>query len=201
MSLTLDGTAQAQSVAKHRGVAWLVEMDFTTGTLRYTNAPLDFPIGGNVYTGFANLVGVTPVKQSEVTSTDRMTLSYTVVNQAMLAAALGNIDAYRGKAVRLYLQFFDADFQPAGAPVPRWFGYMDRVQVNRQRSSSEGGSSGGKIEMICSRAGMSRARHYEGLRVTHAQHIKTYPADKGFEYIMKLIEQPTRWLSKRFQEV
>lgn len=201
MSLTLNSQAAARSVAPWRGVAWMVEMLFTSGTQRFTNAPVDIPAFGQNFIGLANLVGVSPVTESENTTTERMTFSFSVVNQAMLALTLGSVDTYRGRKIKLYLQFLTEDFKPDGDPVPRWFGYMDKVQVSRRSADAGGGTNSGTIEMIASRAGMARARNYEGLRLTHAQHIIRFPGDNGLEYVQRLVEQPSRWLSRRFQEL
>lgn len=198
MSLTLDATASARIAAGVRGVAWLAELDFASGTLYYTTAPLSLVISGHTYVGLGALAEVSPIAESEDTAADKITLSLSLVSTAMLAAAIGNVDDYRGRAARLYLQLFDDAYQPAGAPVQRWTGYMDRVQVTRSRSGGDGASAG-RIELECSRAGMPRARNARGLRLTHAQQQLLYPADRGLEYLQTLVEQPTLWLSKDFQ--
>lgn len=64
MSLALDGTAAARIAATVRGVAWLVDLQFTTGTLRYTTAPVDLVVGANTYVG-GKQVDVSAVSESE----------------------------------------------------------------------------------------------------------------------------------------
>lgn len=199
MTVFLDANALARINSNVRGAIWLVEMDFGTGTVRYTNAPVNVTSGGNTYNGFNNLVGVSPLNESESNSAERVTFSFSIVNQAMLAATLGSVDNYRGRAIRLFLQLMDEKFVPDGAMVKRWAGYMDKVQVTRQESSE--GPSMGKIELLCSRAGMARARMYQGRRLTHTQQQQRYPGDKGLEYLQHVIEQPALWLSKKFQEI
>jgi hypothetical protein len=199
MSLTLDGTASARIAAAVRGVAWLVQLDFTTGTIYYTTAPQSFVISSQTYIGLGNLADVSPVGESENTGADQVVLGFSLVNTALLAATIGNVDTYRGRAVRLYLQLFDEAFQPAGAPVLRWSGTMQPVKVSRTPSDPAGGASVGRLELPCTRAGMARARNAQGLRLSHAQQLQRYPGDVGLEYVQTLIEQPSLWLSKRFQ--
>jgi hypothetical protein len=198
--LTLDGSASAQIAANVRGVAWLVAMDFSGGVVRYTTAPLSIVSGGNTYTGLGTLAEVTNLSESENTAAEQITLSFTV-NTSLLALTLGNVEGYRGRSAQLWLQLFDETFRPVGAAVLRWAGVMDRVQVSRTRSDVTGGPSSGRIEMQCSRAGMARARNAEGLRLSHAQQIQRYPGDLGLEYVQTLIEQPSLWLSKKFQSI
>ena len=199
MSLTLDGTASSRITASVRGVAWLVELFFTSGTIRYTTAPLSLTIGGNVYSGLGTFAQVSNLSESENATADQITLGFTV-ETSLLALTLGNVENYRGKAAKLYLQLFDEAFQPAGAPVLRWSGVMDKVQVSRTSSDPSGGSSSGRIEMQCSRAGMARARNADGLRLSHVQQLQRFPGDNGLQYVQTLIEQPSLWLSKRFQK-
>lgn len=202
MSVTLDTYAQAQINSSARGVALLVEMDFGSGTQRFTSAPVSLTIGGNVYLGLSNVASVSTISESEINSTEKLTLSFSVVNQAMLAMTLGGIENYRGRAVRVYLQLLDANFVPTGAAIRRWTGYMDRVGVTRTRSdTNNGGDSTGKIEMTCSRAGMFRSRTYQGKRLTNTQQQQIYPGDRGLEFLNSLVETPALWLSKAFQKV
>lgn len=199
MSLSLDGTASARIAAGVRGVAWLVDLEFTGGTLHYTTAPVDVTVGANTYIG-GKAVDVSAVSESENSNAEKLTLGFTV-DVSILAAVLGSVETYRGRAARLCLQLFDENFQRAGAPVKRWAGVMDKVQVTRQRSDITGGPGTGRIELQCSRAGMARARNAQGLRLSHAQQLQRYPGDLGLQYVQTLIEKPSVWLSKRFQQV
>lgn len=199
MSLSLDGTAAARIAAPVRGVAWLVELQFTSGTVRYTTAPMAVTVGVDTYLGLGDLAGVSDVSESENTGAEQLALSFSLVNPALLAATLGNVEGYRGRPARLWLQLFDEAFQPAGAPVLRWSGVMDKVQVSRTPAAQGGGNSAGKIELLCSRAGVARARNAQGLRLSHAQQQQRFPGDLGLEYVPTLIEKPSLWLSKRFQ--
>lgn len=201
MSLALDGTAAARIAAPVRGVAWLVELQFSSGTVRYTTAPMAVTVGADTYLGLGDLAGVSDVGESENTGAEQLALSFSLVNPSMLAATLGNVEGYRGRTARLWLQLFDEAFQPAGAPVLRWSGVMDRVQVSRTPAPEGGGASSGHLELQCSRAGMARARNAEGLRLSHAQQQQRFPLDLGLQYVQALIEQPALWLSKRFQKL
>lgn len=196
--LALDSSAQAQIEANVRGVQWLVALDFGSGMVRYTTNAVDITSGGYTWLGFGKLVSVDGVRESEDGAPGDITLGLSLVSTAMLAAAIGNVENYRNRSARLSLQLIGANFQPVGAPVARWAGYMNKVRI--RRGTSKDGSSTGSIEMICSRAGANRSRAATGLRHTHQQHILRFPGDNGFEYIQTLIEKPAVWLSKRFQQ-
>ncbi|GCL61486.1 hypothetical protein [Pseudaquabacterium pictum] len=194
--LTLDTSAQTQIDANVRGVQWLVALDFASGMVRYTTHAVDIISGGYTWQGFGQLVTVNDLRESEDGSPGDVTLGLSVVSTAMLAAAIGSVENYRNRSARLSLQLIGPNFQPVGAPVARWSGYMNKVRI--KRSSSKAGSSSGSIEMVCSRAGANRSRAATGLRHTHAQHIQRFPGDNGFEYLQTLIDKPALWVSKAF---
>jgi hypothetical protein len=198
VTLALDGTASARASASVAGACWLVELDFASGTQRYTTWSPSIVSGGNTYLGLGDLADVSAFSESENSAAEKVTLSFGIVNTALLAVCIGPAAEYRGRPARLYLQLISDTFQPAGASVQRWAGYMDRITIDR-RGPGQGGASQGTIKLECTRAGMARARNADGLRRTDAQQKAKYPGDRGLEYTQPLIETPALWLSKRFQ--
>ena len=196
--IAMGSTRHQQVVA---GVAWLAQLDFSSGTVYVTTAPQSLTTGGNTYTGLGALVSIGNLSESADSSAEKITLSLSVANAAMLALGLGNVEGYRGRAVRLYLQLFDEQFTPVDSPVQRWSGAMDKVTITRRPADTASpGAATGSIDLQCSRSGMARARYYQGLRLTHQQHQSRWPGDTGLRYMRTLIEQPALWLSKRFQQ-
>lgn len=202
--LTLDGTASAQSTASVAGLAYLVELFFLSGTQRVTTHSVNISFGGNTYLGLGDLISVPDLKESEDQGADRLELAVTIVNTAMLAALIGPATEYRNRRVNLYAQFIGETFQPAGAAKLRFSGYMDAPRVERQtvELAPDIFASSGEIILPIWRAGQSRMRNASSLRRTHAQQMqRTANADTGLRYTQTLIEQPSVWLSKRFQQV
>ena len=199
--IAFDGTASAAASATVRGAALLVMMDFVGGALRLTTWGDTITVGSDVYTAAGTLLSVSPLGESQDTKTDQLSVGLTVTNAALLAIAVGSAATYRNRLVTIYLQLMDATFQRAGAPVLRWSWVMDKIRITRDSTKLQDGSNGGKIEMLCSRYGMSRIRNHEGLRVTHAQQLVRFPGDLGLEFVATLVETPARWLSKKFQNI
>lgn len=202
--LLWDGTAQATAEAPVRGACWLVEWDFSTGILRSTNYPLDITtVDAFVWTRAGNALSIGQLSESEDVSPTKLEIAVSVADNATLAWAIGDPTVWRGRPVRIYLQLLTETGARAGAHVRRFTGYMDSIAIERP-SPAPGNSeaaTGGTIKVSCSRAGLSRSRRTDGLRLTHAQQLQRYPGDNGYEYVTTLIEVPTLWLSKRFQEV
>lgn len=180
-----------------RGITLLIDLEFTSGAQYITTFSSPIPANGHSYTAVGNLLSISDFRESEVLSTDKMTLRVSLVNNAMLAYVIGPASEYRGKAVRIYVQLLDDKWIPVEAPILRWSGYMDKVRINR--SPSKEGQGTGNIELICQRNGLARFRNTTGLRMTDAQQQLDYPGDLGLEYTEKLITEPPVWLTKRFQ--
>lgn len=201
--LTLDATATARAAASVAGIHYLVDLDFATGTLRYTTHALAIVFGGNTYTALGDLVEVGNLAESENQGADKIELTFSIVNQAMLAALIGPATVYRNRRVRIHAQLIDDTYQPAGAAVLRWAGFMDAPAIDRSPAPPDGGSAAtGKLRLPCWRAGQARMRTANSLRRTHAQQLqRTGGVDTGLRYTQQLIEQPSQWLSKRFQQI
>lgn len=199
--LSFDSTAQAAVDAEIRGVAWLVDLSFTTGTKYFTTWPSDISYGGNTYLGFGQLVAIGDVVETEDTDSSTLTMRFSLANTSMLAAALGNVHTYRGRPVSLRLQLMGANLQPAGSPVLRWAGVMQPLRVMRSPPGVDGDGGVGYAELPCLRAGMERVRLSPGMRLTDAQQQAEFPGDLGAQYIATLIEKPQPWLSVKFQQL
>jgi hypothetical protein len=199
--IALGAPAIAQAAGVVAGVAWLAELDFAAGMQRWCTAPGSITSGGYTWTGLGLFAGVGNLTEGADSAAEQITLSLSVVDPAMLALAMGQVEGYRGRAARLYLQLLDATCQPVGSPVKRWAGVMNKVQIERRPAEPESTQDGtGTINLLCTRSGMARARHSTGLRLTDAQQRARYPGDTGLQYVRTLIEQPARWLSKEFQK-
>lgn len=200
--LTLDGTASARAAASVRGKPLCIDLNFSTGMLRVTNWNEVLTIGGNNYTPLGSLLQVSGLEESENSRPNNLTLSIPVMRSDMLAACTGPSTVYRGRSVVIYAMFIDDTYRPAGAAVERWRGQMSGVGIDRKPKKLEsiGQTSMGTISLTCVRNGGDRVRSGEGLRLTDAQQKSRYPGDRGLEYMQGLIENPTLWLSKKFQD-
>lgn len=194
---TLDSTALAAAAATVAGAHYLVELDFASGMLRYTTNAVPITALGYTWLAYGDLVGVEGLREAEDGANGDVVLSLSVVSQALLAASIASAEGYRGRRARIYLQMVGETYQPAGAPVALWAGYMDRVRVRRTAGE---GASGGAIELVCTRSGANRARAGTGLRHTHQQQVLRFAGDNGLQYVQALIDTPAVWLSKAFQQ-
>lgn len=185
--------------ASVRGVTLLIDLEFASGTIYATTFSMPIAANGHTYTALGNVLTVSDFRESEVLTTDKLSLKLSLVNTAMLAYVIGPASEYRNRSVRIYAQLLGDTWIPVETPILRWVGYMDKVRVTRRTSKTD--KSSGEIELVCQRAGLSRFRNKIGFRMSHAQQQLDFPGDMGLEYTEQLVTNPPVWMSKAFQEV
>lgn len=196
--ITYTAGQDAQVNASVRGVTLLIDMEFASGAIYATTFSSPVDANGRTYTALGNALSVSDFRESEVLTTDKLSVRLSLVNTAMLQYAIGSASEYRNRNIRIYVQLLNAEWSPVQAPILRWVGYMDKVRINRRTSKTEGSS--GDVELICQRTGLSRFRNVLGFRMSHAQQQLDFPGDMGLEYTEQLVSNPPVWMSKRFQE-
>jgi hypothetical protein len=197
--ITFDSNQNALVAGEVRGATYLMDFEFASGTQYFSTFTTPIPANGHTYTAIGSLVSISPLRESETLSMEKMTFSLSIVDTAMLGYVIGDASEYRNRAVRLYLQLLGSGWEPLYTPVLRWSGVMDTVKVNRK--ANKDGNSLGNIELVCQRSGLARFRKGIGLRMSHEQQQLDYPGDMGLEYTEQIVANPPPWLTKKFQEV
>lgn len=199
--LQLDAATLAR-LSSACGECYLIELDFTGGTLRYTTwgDTLTAVVDGvsSTYIGLGAALAVSALKESADTAADQLTVSLSLANASTLSAALGAVETYRNRPMRIYLQLLDERGVIDGTAVRRFTGVMDKVGVAVEADSSTGQHTG-RVDLFCSRRGMARVRHAEGERLSHEQQAQRFPGDRGLEFLTEMINKPRTWLSVAFQ--
>jgi hypothetical protein len=196
--ISLDAGQLAALNTRVRGMTLLIDLEFLSGTQYVTTYAVDIIANGHTYVALGNVLSVSAFRESESLAMDKLTLKLSLVNNAMLAYVIGAATEYRNRAVRIYVQLINETWTPVQLPKLRWFGVMDKVSISR--SPNKEGLGSGSISLVCQRAGLSRFRTSMGLRLTDYQQQLEYPGDRGLEYTQSLIEDPTVWVTAKFQE-
>lgn len=192
MSRTTNAGFDSAAASGAVGVLYLVQMEFTSGTLKYTNWPVDVVVGADTYTGLGSLGGVGAITESEDGSSQSVDLELSQVNASLLSLGLGNVNTYQDQPVRIYQALTDTNFVVSGSPVLLFSGYMDKVSIKRDPPV-------GKIIMRCTTSGANVRGNPSALRLNDAQHQARHPGELLYQYTADLIGKPKRWLSVRLQ--
>lgn len=197
MTVSTDATWNATAAAPALCVMYLIELAFTTVTLRVTNWPTDMAALGFTWKGLGVVSEVGQLKESEDGQYQKLTIGLTQVQSSNLALALGSAETYQDRSAKIWVAIADANtMQIAGAPVLRFAGVMDMVHIER-----DGESNTGKILLDLQAGAYNVRSNPAALRMNQAQHSTRKPGETGFRYIPDLISKPQQWLSKRFQQI
>lgn len=188
-------TAREDQLASgHAGVLYLLEMQFASGTLRYTNWSHSLLWMGHTWVGLGTILSVSKIEESERLQYPAVELGLSIANQSQLALALGGAQEYRNRPVTVYMGVLDDELRVVGDPEVVWAGLMDQVRIKTGNGEDEEGA----VAMRCEMPGRD-TRGPASLRLNNAQQQARYPGDTGLSRIEQLSGQPVTWLSKRFQ--
>lgn len=176
------------------GCLYLIEMQFTTGTVRATNWNHNLEWMGHTWLGYQAIVSLSSLVDSDGIAYPSVDLGLRISNPGMLALARGNVGTYRRRPVLIWMGLLDEQLRVDGEPVLAWSGLMDQVRIK-----TGDGRDPGIALMRCELHGRD-GRAPQTLRINHAQQQARYPGDTGLARMEQLIGKPTQWLSKRFQQ-
>ena len=188
-----DEVAQQQAMEKAHVIwAFFVEMDFLSGIQRICNFNKTFTWSGVEWAGVGGLCSISEIKESEKIEPQPVTIGLNVAQQSWLALAVGAVEQYRGRPVRIWQCPLTSSFTLIGTPQLAWEGEMDVLAISAQDTS-------GSIAMRCEPTS-KRLRRRNVIRINRAQHRQAHPADSGLDFQSGLLETPYTWVTRRYQQ-
>ena len=167
-------------------VALLLSFAFASGTQRYWTGfgPLD--AGGNLWQGSGDLIQVDGLSAPTGTVAAPTTVSISGVDPDFVTAARNASDEVKGRALKVFLQFFTEDWQPLDNPVLIWSGVMDQMQYSAEGQHTRA------ISLSAEGIWAGRNRPPFGL-LTSADQKARYPGDRGLDRTADLVQKTIRW--------
>lgn len=186
-------TEQVAELAKPvTRTVYFVEFRFSTGTARLSTMNQPITWGGQEWAGVGTIGTISAVEESDSLTSRPMNFTINAAQPSWMALAVGAVEAYRGRAAKVYMCPLNESFQLVGAPVLCWSGVMDMVSVDINGEQ-------GSITLKCETSAYGLKRR-PAFRLNAAQQKKEHPTDTGFDYLNDLISNPAVWLSKLFQK-
>ena len=192
--LPRGGVSAAQQAAFEQPMvpwAFFVEMQFASGTQRFSNFNQNFSWGGFTWYSLGGAGSIGEIRSTEKVEPAPVTLSLSVAQAEWLALAVGAVEDYRGRTIKIYQCPLTDRYQLIDTPMLAWEGDMDIIAV-----SVEG--EAGSVTMRCEPAA-KRLRRRNALRVNAQQQRARYWNDAGFDFQAQLLANPVTWLSTTFQ--
>lgn len=166
-------------------VAHLVEFGFCTQMRRLWNGHYTLTAGGHEWFGIRKLGSIEGLDDEGLLQASQMKFTVSGVDARFLSLAIGEDKSeYIGKMVKVFLQFFDQDWQPLDEPVARAAGIMDGIELSRQRA----GDGWQRIATI------TAENIFYGRSVppygyfTNSDQQNRHPGDRGLEKIPEIQE-------------
>ncbi len=180
------GATPASWLGNRVGLALLVEMNFASGMLYATSAPIDIEWGGNTYLG-GRQVAVEEIKDQ---GGEVQGLKFTLSGVPSEMVALALAESLQGRSVVLRAALLDPDTQAIGQVLQLWAGTMDQMPVRHGADTSS-------ITLTAEHRGIAFARP-KPLRYTDADQRRLYPGDRALEYLVSQSQHQDVWPSAEY---
>lgn len=166
----------------------LAKFEFASRPVYLWNGTTALETGGQTWqplNGRATVDGI-GIASGETSETVTATLdAIPGKNGDILALALEETPEVVQRLVTYFLQLFDADWQPVGAPIGIWWGFMQPPKVSRTPMQGAEGASQ-TIRLSAENAYYNRSRPPYG-RYTDRDQQKRAPGDKFFQFAPGLV--------------
>lgn len=147
----------------------------------------DLSLGGHVWQGLGDLIGISPISTTYQVSAEQVTFDLAATPELM-ALALGSKARFRGRSVTIYLQLYTMEPEAAiGSPIALYSGTMQRMPW------SASGPGERRLRLECEGNFFRRNAAPRG-RWTDSDQKARYPGDRGLERLPVYANgYETRW--------
>jgi hypothetical protein len=187
MAFFSDEQIEALSASTVR-LDFLVEFQFASGTKRVWNGNQALVAGGHEWQPMRGMGSIEGLSAPTGTAAEAVTFTVSGLPNdfsGILAEALaGTADATQ-RLVIVYIQLFDENWQPHGAPIGIWWGFMQPPRVSRTETKGADGAVQA-IEMSAENAFFNRSRPPYGRYTDRDQQARS-PGDKFLQFTPHLL--------------
>ena len=167
-----------------------VELEFRTGTLRFWNGygDLSMTAGGstNTFTGLGDLLGVSPISESDQIEAIGASLSLTGIKSSFISTALtGN---YTNRNASIFFGVFDTSKNVISDVYTLFKGKMDIMKIDE-------GSESATITLNLENRLIALDRPLNR-RFTHEDQQERFSGDLGLEFVPDLQDKEIIWGKK-----
>lgn len=182
MARALTSGASSAITATHVPLCVFVELEFPSGTLRFTNAGHAITWDGVSWLGAGNLAQVEPITEVAAAQAAALNIRFSGLDTSYVAAILD--DHYQGNPGRIWIAPLDDAMQPVGDPVLVFSGRMDEPLV------AVGDSAVIQLSLENRFADWDRPR----MRLyTDADQTNRHPGDKFCEFVAQMESTSISW--------
>lgn len=190
--MSLDPVIETYLSGNNPRNAHLVEFCFKTQARRVWNGNYQLTAGGHVWFPLNKLGSIEGIDDPGILESQEMRFTVSGVDTRFLElftmVSAEAKEEYVGRHVRVYLQFFDEEWQKLGDPVARAFGLMSTIGVSARPVESDGVSYIQRVIAISADNFLANRRSPRASFYTHLDQQLRSPGDRGLQHISDLIE-------------
>lgn len=170
-------------------VAFLVQMDFATRTIGVWNGFTSLTVNEVEFLPLCGAGQLDGLEFAAGNQSQAVTVGLSGVDANVLAMALAETPDVQQQLMRVYMQFFDADWQPIAAPATVFWGYMQPPKVTRTEVNL--GDSNGAVQSVsvsAENAFFNRSKPVGGRYTDRDQQTRS-SGDKFFQFTANLVSR------------
>jgi hypothetical protein len=183
MSRTLSSEMQAVATAELVRPIYLVDMEFTSGSVFFWSGVGNLTFNSNSYIGAGDLLSIGTVSETAELQANGATVTLTGIKQSLVTIARD--EPYQGRPLTIRLGALDDSGDLISSPVIIFSGFMDVMTIS---DSGETSTISISVEnkLIAFERAFVRRYTSEDQKIEH-------PSDKGFEFVTKIQEKEIIW--------
>jgi hypothetical protein len=183
MSRTLSTEMQAVATAELVRPVYLVDMEFSSGSIFLWSGIGDLTYNSNTYLGAGDLLSIGAIQETAELTANGATVTLGGIKQSLLT--LARDEPYQGRPLIIRLGAFDGNGDLISSPVILFSGFMDIMTI---ADSGDTSTITVTVENKLIAFQRTAVRRYtaEDQKIEH-------PTDKGFEFVAKIQEKEIIW--------
>lgn len=186
MSRVLSTEMQAVATAEVVRPIYLIDMEFTSGSVYFWSGVGNLTFNSNDYLGAGDLISIGSVTETSELQANGATVTLTGIKQSLVSIARD--EPYQGRQLTIRLGALDDSGDLIASPVIIFSGFMDVMTI-----ADEGDFSTISVSVENKLIAFERA---SVRRYTSEDQKIDYPSDKGFEFVTKIQEKEIIWGSR-----
>lgn len=183
MSRTLSSEMQAVATAEVVRPVYLVDMEFSSGSVYLWSGLGDLTFNSNTYIGAGDLLSIGAIQETTELTANGASITLSGIKQSLLTIARD--EPYQGRPLIIRFGAFDDAGDLISSPVIMFSGFMDVMTIADAGETSTINVTA-ENKLIAFQTTAVRRYTAEDQKIDH-------PADKGFEFVAKIQEKEIVW--------
>jgi hypothetical protein len=183
MSRTLSSEMQAVATAEVVRPVYLIDMEFSSGSVYLWSGLGDLTFNSNTYIGAGDLLSIGAIQETTELTANGASVTLSGIKQSLLTIARD--EPYQGRPLIIRLGAFDDAGDLISSPVIMFSGFMDVMTIADAGETSTINVTA-ENKLIAFQTTAVRRYTAEDQKIEH-------PADKGFEFVAKIQEKEIVW--------